>query len=1291
MEYRGRQDHQVKLRGYRIELGEIEAVLGLHPAIADCVVVVHEEVSGTGQLVAYMVSVPTMNIPDHQQLRQFLRSQLPEYMLPTHFVVLDALPLTPNGKVDRRALPVPELLEDTSQQESSITGSPIEEIIGQVWCTVLQRPQIGLHDNFFELGGHSLLATQCIARMRTLLQVELPLRTIFEAPTIAELAQRVIQALRGERGHDLPPLQPVPRTQDLPLSFAQQRLWFLNQLAPDNSAYLMPIVRHVRGPLDIRALQRSLTELVRRHESLRTTFAVKDDQPVQVIHSATDCPLPLIDLNALTQDQRTTTARRLAQQEAHQPCNLIHGPLLRVRLLRMNHEEHLFLLTLHHIISDGWSNNVLFYELTTLYTAFVNNAPFPLAPLPLHYADYAVWQRQWLRDSVLHEQVHYWTQRLAGVPALELPTDRPRPSVQTYRGDFLTTRLPIALRDQLLELAHSEDVTLFMVLLAAFQVLLARYSGQEDIAVGVPIANRTRAELEGLIGFFVNTLVLRTDLSLNPTFREVLAQVREVALGAYAHQDVPFEQLVEILQPERHLSRPPLFQVMFSVQQVPAPGSESGTQTPENSLKIEGFETGHQTAKFDLTFTVTSHAQGLDCSAEYNSDLFDGRTITRLFAHWHVLLEGLIAAPQTPIAYLPLLTDQEQHRLCRDTSPSTPAPISTFLDLFATQAQATPDAVAVVSEEACLSYSTLDRSANQLARYLQGQGVGPEVLVGILLERSALWLIALLAVLKVGGGYVPLEKSSPPARLAFQIADACIALLVTDGPISIALTGNKEVPMLDLAASWSQVRRCSDEAPGTSLQLDNIAYVIYTSGSTGTPKGVQVSHRGLSNLAQAQAQAFALRRESHVLQFAAHSFDASIAEVVVTMGAGASLYLAPPARLSVGDELRTLLETWSISVVTLPPSVLRTLPVSPLPALETLVVAGEACPVELVEQWAAVGRRLCNAYGPTEFTVCATIARCQPSEGKPPIGLPIANTQVYVLDRFLQPVPPGVPGELFLGGIGVARGYSRPDVTAERFLPHPMSRSVGARLYRTGDLVRQHADGTMEFLGRLDHQVKVRGYRIELGEIEAVLLRHASVQECLVLVDERLPENQRLIAYLVVAPLASSPTSAELHDFASQSLPEYMVPSSFVQLDELLLTANGKVDRRALLSLDSRAGVVRNSAATPRTPIEAALLEIWSGVLDDTEISIFDDFFLLGGHSLLATQVISRIRTHLQVDLSLPDFFGAPTIAGIADIIEQKQASIVEQATDDELAQMMTELEKLSDDEVRKLLTDDNL
>ncbi|MEK6283065.1 MAG: amino acid adenylation domain-containing protein [Acidobacteriota bacterium] len=1048
-----------------------------------------------------------------QEVNDYLRDKLPEYMMPSAIVVLAELPLTANGKVDRRALPEAGAA-GSSTTVLAAAHSPLEEILVGIWAEVLRVERVGINDNFFELGGHSLLATRLVSRVRHQLSLEVPLHTLFEAPTISGFAARVEELLGFDRGSArLPELVADARPARLPLSYAQQRLWFFDQLQPHSAAYNLPLAVRLRGRLELAELVRSLNRVIERHESLRTSFVMEDGEPSQVIAAELELALPVFDVSELGAAERELEAAQLLAAEAAEGFDLSRGPLLRAKVIKLGEQEHIASLTMHHIISDGWSLGVLIRELAAFYNAAVDESSSELRaawpPLPLQYADYALWQREWLSAGALESQLTYWREQLAGAPVLELPADKSRPLVQSMRGGQETFRFSAELTAQLRALALREGATLFMVLLAVFEVLLARYSGQRDLVVGTPIANRNRYETEELIGFFVNMLALRVKLEERESFRELVRAVREVTLAGYANQDVPFEKIVEELEPERDTSRQPIFQVMFALQNMPQEKPElSGLES-----LMEGANSG--VTKMDLGLVIQEVERGLIASFEYSTELFEAETIRRMGQHWKRLCEEVVRDSEQRLGEMELLRAGEREQLVAEWNRTAVeyADEKCCHELFEEQALLRPEATAVVDEDSELSYGELNRQANQLAHYLRGLGVEPEVRVGLLLDRGVTAVVAILGILKAGGAYVPLDPAYPKERLIATLEDAGVALVLTHRQLHRALPEHA-FQVIRVDEEREKISRQEAHNPRSGVQPRNLAYVIYTSGSTGRPKGVLLEHRGVCNLAEAQRRAFSVSKDDRVLQFASLSFDASVSEIFVTLLAGATLCLAKQDSLMPGPDLLDLLRRQSITEVTLPSSVLAVMEAASLPDLHTIVSAGEACAAETAARWGA-GRRFINAYGPTEVTVCATIA-LEVDGRRPPIGRPMSNMKAYILDAHLRPVPIGVVGELYVGGIGVARGYSQqPELTARKFIPDSHGPEPGARMYKTGDLARYLPDGQIEFLGRMDNQVKIRGYRVELSEIESRLNEHRGVQDAVVVLREDVKGDQRLIAYLV--------------------------------------------------------------------------------------------------------------------------------------------------------------------------------
>jgi amino acid adenylation domain-containing protein/non-ribosomal peptide synthase protein (TIGR01720 family) len=1095
---------------------------------------------------------------------------------------------------------------------------------------------------------------------------------------IAETLGYARQAATEDGAHDaaapvsqakLPALRPVSRDGMLALSFGQQRLWFLDQMEPGSPLYNIPAALRLSGALDRAALEQSLNAIVRRHEILRTSFVTVDGQPVQQIAPVLNLALPVTDLRDVPPADREAELQRLIAVEARRPFDLARGPLLRIRLFQLDEQDHVFCMTLHHIVADGWSSGVLVREIAALYPAFAAGRPSPLAPLAVQYADYAQWQREWLQSEMLNKQLAYWKRQLHdSPPLLELPTDRPRPAVLTPQGVRQTFALPIDLTDQLRALSQQAGATLFMTLTAAFQTLLARYSGQEDICIGTPVANRARAEIEPLIGFFVNTLVLRTDLSGDPSFRELLARVQRVAEEAYANADIPFEMLVDELQPERNLSHTPLFQVMIALNK----GHLQKLELPDLLMSPLPVDSG--TAKFDLTLALVERTDGLYGALEYNTGLFDAATIARMIEHFQILLTGIAANPNQPLSALPLLTETERRQLAAWNDTAAPFPADRCIhDLFAAQVERTPDALAVASGAMQLSYRELNARANQLAHYLRQLGVGPDRLVGLCVERSPEMIVGALGVLKAGGAYVPLDPDYPAERLAFMLEDAQPIVLLTLERFHVStLTGwdaqtcePVNLPTCNLDTDWPLIAQQPATNPDSGATLDNLAYVIYTSGSTGRPKGVQIEHRGLLNLIFWHQRAFEVSASDRATLVAGPGFDASVWETWPYLAAGASLHIPPDDVRAMPVQLRDWLVAQAVSISFLPTPLAEQVLNLDWPsdgALRLLLTGGDRLQVFPAPD---LPFTLVNNYGPTESTVVATsgiVPSAAASGMAPTIGRPIDNTQLYILDRHGQPTPVGVPGELHIGGSSLARGYlNRPALTAERFVINPnvptFQRSnvpTFQRLYKTGDLGRYRPDGSIEFLGRIDHQVKLRGFRIELGEIEAVLAQHPFVRETTVIVREDAPGAKRLVAYIVASDEfrvteGAEPAVVVFRQWLQQKLPDYMVPAAFVLLEALPLTPNGKIDRKALPAIAAVRSDQDDVYVSPTTPAEATLARIWSEVLGVKQVGVRDNFFVLGGDSILSIQVISRAN-QAGLQLSPKLLFQYPTIAELAAV-----------------------------------------
>jgi len=1021
----------------------------------------------------------------------------------------------------------------------------------------------------------------------------------------------------------------IPRRATLtpcPTSFAQGRLWFLDQFEPGSSVYNIPLVLKLEGVLDVEALEAALNALVERHEALRTCFGMEGSDPVQVIAPKLKVPLPVDDLGGVAEEEREAGLQKRVQSEADMPFDLALGPLLRARLLRLGERNHVLVLTLHHIISDGWSMGVLIRELSALYRACGEGAPSPLPALPVQYADYAIWQRDWLQGAVLDKQLSYWREQLKDLPVLDLSTDRPRPAMQSFRGALIGFDLPESLTKGLEALSQRAGVTLFMTLLAAFQLLLQRYSGQDDIVVGSPIAGRNKVEVEGLIGLFVNTLVLRTDFSGDPTFMELLGRVREVALGAYAHQDLPFDKLVEELQPERDLSRNPLFQVMFILQNAPPavldlPGIKPSVQSAQRV-----------TAKFDLTLAMIKKSDGLRGMLEYNSDLFDAATAESLADHFQTLLKGFLADPDQPVGELPMLSEAERKKLLVDwNATATDYPGDQCIHhLFEAQVDRTPASLAVGFEDRHLSYQELDQKANQLAHHLQTLGVGADVLVGVALERSELMLVALLGVLKAGGAYVPMDPDYPGARLAYMLEHAGVRVLLTQDSM-LERMPEHQAQLVCIDSDWNSISQLATNRPAAAVRPEYLAYVIYTSGSTGKPKGVQVHHGAVVNFLNSMARKPGMSARDVLLAVTTLSFDIAVLELFLPLTVGGRVQIVSREVSGDGDQLLSALNETGATLMQATPATWRILLSAGWQGSEgfKVLAGGEALPRDLVNELVDRVGGVWNMYGPTETTVWSTCEYVTEREGPVLIGRPIGNTRVYVLDKGMQPVPLGVPGELYIGGRGVARGYLHaPDLTQERFVADTFADQPGGRLYRTGDQVRYMRGGRLDYLTRLDNQVKVRGFRIELGEIETGLATHPALKQGVVAVREDRPGDVRLVAYIVTLP-GQDVTVTEVRKHLRSTLPDYMIPQHVVELEAFPMTPNGKIDRKALPSPFSAGALEEDVYIAPRTETERALAAIWQEVLGVGRVGIHDNFFDMGGHSLLSIHLITCIRDRL--------------------------------------------------------------
>ncbi len=1325
VEFLGRIDHQVKVRGFRIELGEIEAALRAQAGVKDVVVLARNDSGGGGlsgglssgnadRLVAYLLAEPERELVP-ADLKAALAARLPEYMVPAAFVVLGAFPLTANGKVDRKALPAPELAHlHVLGVRYEAPRDAIETLVAEVFGEVLGLSgEISIHDSFFDLGGHSLLATQLLSRVRDAFGVELALRQVFEAQTIASFSRSIEAAQREARGLESGPIERRPHVAgaDLPLSFAQERLWFLDQLEPGSPTYNIPSALRVRGALDPSRLAAALRYLERRHESLRTTFPTRAGRAAQEIAAPDSADSPRgallfarVDLAALSEARREVETLRLAAKEAIRPFDLATGPLGRVVLVHLSPQpatEQALLLTVHHVISDGWSMGVFVRELAEVHSALVEGREPDakvLPPLPIQYADFAAWQRGWLTGDVLARQIDHWRRHLLGAPELlALPTDRPRPAIQSYRGASVARPSAPGSVERLHALSRAEGATLFMTLLAAWSTLLYRYTGQTDIPVGTPIANRNRAEVEGLIGFFVNTLVLRTRVLPRQSFRALLGTVRESTLEGYAHQDLPFEKLVEAIAPERNLSYSPLFQSMLVLQNNP----DRPLELP--GLEISGLAMSGEVSKYDLTLNAIELGPRLACRVVYSSALFEPATVERILGHLHALLHALLDQPDRPVGTLDLFSAEERRTLLIEwNEPAVAHPSEGYLpQMFEERVDAGPARIAVEFDSrteperaaggagfSMLTYADLDARANRLARHLRRAGVGPETRVGVCLERSLDLPVVLLAVLKAGAAYLPLDPSLPEDRLRYLVADASAPVVVTVGRFVERLGvdpanrfGRSEAPHLVLLDDAATAAAIADEPAERLLPAalaEHPAYVIYTSGSTGQPKGVVVTHGALGNrLRYALATDFQTDAEAF-LQKTTISFDVSVLEIFAPLVSGGRTVLPEPEGHRDPAYLVRLIAERRITQASFPPSTLALLldsgALDECRDLRLLVTGGETVPADLPNR---VHERLpwidiYNRYGPTEATISVTSWLCRPdaAERSLPIGRPTAKARVYLLDSEGEPTPPGVPGELHLGGLCLARGYlDRPALTAAAFVPNPFSETPGKRLYATGDLAKWRADGAIDFVGRIDGQIKIRGFRVELGEIEAALHRCPGVREAAVIDREDTPGQKRLVAYVVAeadAPDEPSELLRTLRERLAAELPAYMVPAAFVAIEKLPLSPTGKVDRKALPAPPAEAAAV-SGYAPPRTETETLLAAIWAEALGLSRVGIHDNYFALGGDSILSIQIVARAN-QAGCRIAPRQLFQHQTVAELAEVagtidaVEAEQGEVTGEA-----------------------------
>jgi amino acid adenylation domain-containing protein len=1238
IEFIGRVDDQVKIRGYRVEPGEVSRVLEQNAEVKQAVAIAYQDKFGGTQLVAYVVPAHRF---DSDSLLSYLRSSLPEYMVPTHLIELESLPLTGNGKVDRRSLPDPELGSNPRVGGYTAPVTATQQRLSEIWADILEVEQVGLHDDFFELGGHSLLAVRLLSAIRKGFSAELAISDIFDYPTVGQLSAHLDKD--HQEADIIAGIEAIqPRPEHIPLSFSQERLWFIDQLGGSRQ-YHIPAILRLDGKLDTAALEQALKAIIHRHEILRTVVRQEDGQGYQNIRSADEWQLKKTRGEAFIGKQ----LELYIEEQVTAPFDLSADYMLRAELISQQEEKHILVVTMHHIASDGWSRPILVKEVAELYRSHTEGHAVELAPLPIQYADYAIWQRSYLQGAILEKKLEYWKNKLSGVSPLQLPSDYSRPAHQGTAGAIYNFNLESSLSSQMKELSLSSGATLYMTLLSAFKVLLYRYSGQEDICVGSPVAGRSHQEIEGLIGFFVNTLPLRSEINGQMSFHDLLERVRATTLEAYSHQEVPFERIVEAVVKERDQSRSPLFQVMFLLQNTP--------DIPElrlGEVTIAGENIGHTSSKFDLTFGMVETPKGLQCYAEYSTELYNQDTIIRMSDHFKKLLESIASNPSSPISDLGMLSISEEKQLLENFNATKTAypESSTIVSLFEDQVKQRPSATAIVFEEESLSYEELNARSNQLAHYLKRRGCGPDTLMPVCLVRSPDMIIGILGVLKAGGAYVPIDPEYPGDRISYMLQDSGCGMLLSSNSALKHIVLAPEMEAIDIEGVSEDIGRESTENLPLVASPRNLAYVIYTSGSTGKPKGVMIEHTSVVNLIHSQIEPLDLRPGISVFQFASLSFDASCYEIFCTLLCGGKLILTSKDTLLDASALKKILTNQKVELITLPPSY-QSIFEEEVYDLKTIVSAGEALNSEYALALRQKGVRVINAYGPTENTVCAVLTD-EPitSGGAITIGKPISNVEIFILGAAGELLPVGVTGELHIGGSQLARGYlNRNELTKERFIPNPFCLDSGARLYKTGDVARWLPDGNIEYLGRIDDQVKIRGYRIEPGEIESVIQQSGQVKQAVVLArGQHL--NKYLVGYIIWSHEANKDT---LLKHLESVLPEYMIPSFWVELESFPLTTSGKIDRKALSEPELAKIITSQGYVAPVTDFEVGVVRIWERLLNHERVGIEDNFFDLGGHSLLAMRVIASIRKDFGNELNIKDLFVYPTIAGLSNRLMQ--------------------------------------
>ncbi|MDN9009505.1 non-ribosomal peptide synthetase [Brevibacillus laterosporus] len=1255
LSYIGRKDDQVKIRGFRIELGEIEAVLGQHPEIRDAVVIMREDQNSNKQLIAYFTTY-NQEMLSASELRSYTEKKLPVHMIPAAFIYLDHVPVTPNGKVDRKALPAPLIEREESNTPFIEPITETEVILSGFWKEIVGIDRISIIDDFFNSGGHSLLATQLLSRIYHTFHIEISLRTFFENPTIQAMGKQIDEIIASGEQSVSVPLVPVSRDSDLVLSYTQQGVWFIEQLEPGSATYNVPVANTLKGNLNIDALERAVNEIIRRHEILRTSFISKDGKPYQVSHPFQSIRIPVIEMSDVPASERHQCIIEMANEDANRPFDLTKCPLVRFLLFKKDDENYVFYYTMHHLIMDGWSLQIFTHELSVLYEAFSQGKQSPLPEMQLQYADFAAWQRKWLDGKVMNQQLAYWKKQLAGdLPVLQLPIDRTRPSVASGAGQRDTLVMPKELVAKLHVLCKRQGVTLYMALLSAFKVLLSRYSGETDILVGSPIANRTRLETEGMIGFFANTIVLRSQLADNPTFIELLKQVREVTLEAFSNQDVPFEKLVEVLQPERTKNITPIFQVMFTLQ---------NTRRTDFKLSDETLvhpEIDRGTSMFDLLFDIAEHPDGLLLVAEYNMDIFFSTTISRMMEHYRELLESIVEHPEQPISDLNMLTTQEKKQILDDFNNTTcDFPMDkTVHELFEEQVECRPTDIAAIHRDQQITYEELNARANQIARFIRRTGLQNEEIVAVFLERSIPMMESILGIWKAGGAYIPIDTAYPIQRIIGILEDSGAAVLITASTfVTPEIIQNYKGTILCLDAQMDAINQEMKDNLRMKVEPNQLAYIIYTSGSTGKPKGSMVEHIGLNNHLHMMKQQLKLGEDCRIAQTASHCFDISVWQFFTSVILGGTTIIYDNQMTMDPNSCIEQIIQDRINIFQVVPSVLSVMldhveeNKLSLDCFRCVSVTGEAIKRSLAARWFKLFPHipLANAYGPSEASDDVTIHIIDqlPQGEIVPIGKPLHNFKVYIVDEKMNLCPVGIKGEICVSGLGVGRGYlNDPERTAKVFMDDPFADHKGIRLYKTGDMGRWLSDGTLEFFGRKDYQVKIRGFRIELEEIENQINNHPNMLETVVMDIEDARGQKSLCAYVV---LKQDVPINQLKSHLANTLPDYMIPAFFVKMEKLPLTTNGKVDRKALPKPDRN--VIESKYAAPRNKIEEKIIAIWESVLDTTGIGIEDHFFENGGHSLKATTVISRINKELQVDISLREFFDRPIVKDLAQLVE---------------------------------------